>query len=107
DEKLLPIRDKKKIPTHGGRATGYSLWQRSVMVVGFWLWLGFKCGRVPLVEGRGGGDSDGGVDGGEVVVVVVRVRFQTKKEIASLTMDDSGDVVIDIDYEFLTPKWLT
>nr|GEY81917.1 hypothetical protein [Tanacetum cinerariifolium] len=76
-KKLLPIRDKRKIPTHGGRATGYSLWQRSVMVVGFWLWLGFKCGRVLLVEGRGGGDSDGGVDGGEVVVVVENLLRRT------------------------------
>ncbi|GJZ13787.1 hypothetical protein Tco_0549017, partial [Tanacetum coccineum] len=41
------------------------------MGVGFWLWLGFRCGRVPVVEGRGGGDSDGGGDVGVGVVVVV------------------------------------
>ncbi|GJR18794.1 hypothetical protein Tco_0967321 [Tanacetum coccineum] len=45
------------------------------MVVGFCLWLGFGCGRVPVVEGHGGRDSDGGGDvGGGVVVVVVRAR---------------------------------
>ncbi|GJT67571.1 putative reverse transcriptase domain-containing protein [Tanacetum coccineum] len=41
----------------------------------FWLWLGFGCSRVPMVEGHGGGDSDGGGDvGGRVVVVVVKVK---------------------------------
>ncbi|GKG03428.1 hypothetical protein Tco_0311064, partial [Tanacetum coccineum] len=42
-----------------------------MMVVGFWLWLGFKCGQVLMVDGRGGGDSDGGGDVGGGVVVVV------------------------------------
>ncbi|GJV10119.1 hypothetical protein Tco_1351660 [Tanacetum coccineum] len=60
--------------------TIFFLGSGQIRLVWFWLWLGFGCGWVPVVEGRGGGDFDGGEDvGGGVVVVVVNGGFQPER----------------------------